>query len=92
MAFVLVLAMSASAFAAGAYTVKQIQPKGSAMTVTINRTSDNRNIAIYVADDLNKKYLTSVFLTALSTGKSVDCGFVLSEGKWFFNWVTLYSE
>lgn len=92
MAFVLVLVMSASSFAAGAYTVFEVRPYGSELAIVVNRTSDNAKIVALLADDANKKYFLSVFLTALSTGKSVDVSVANIAGKWCYSMVRLYNE
>jgi predicted aconitase with swiveling domain len=92
LAFMLVLVMSVGAFAAGPYTVYEIRPAGDELAVVVNRTTDDLLITGYLADDANKKYYLSVFLTALSTGKSVNIAASKVGDKWYYSMVRLYCE
>jgi len=93
MAFVLVLVMSASAFAAGTFNVIEVRTVDPDLVLCVleNRTTSGK-YAIFVADNTNKKYTTSVLLTALSAGKTVSANFVSSGGKTYFRTIRLHNE
>lgn len=89
LAFVLVLSLAATAVAdTGSFTVKQVYTNAASAYVVIEHTNGTRYYG-NITNDENKKYYISTFLTALSSGKNVNCGLTYSAGKVWVSWVSL---